>query len=293
MENLVWLSTNGKKEMEQELLRGRDMAGQLLEALTYDDKSNIISEVKGSNSKSLSTLIAGDLVRQILKSFTNTLLLLNNNQDSNHVAVTGRDVSDGAYKKLKTLNTEHPKGSNKRKSISATWEKTSSILIDDGYTWRKYGQKKITKAKYYRSYYRCTHMNDQQCEAMKHVQRTQEYPPLYKTTYYGHHTCKNYFQSNINLEPILCSDDSSVLLSFDNNIPSKQEYQVAPPSQLPRTQLLASIKEDPLKEIHDDYFDQNQLFLSENILSCYLKHTAMLLSAESFEFENVYDQFGF
>lgn len=108
MENLVWLSTNGKEAMEQELLKGLDMANQLLELLTFDDKSNIIRQVKGSNSSSLSTLVAGDLVRQMLKSFTNTLLLLNNNQDSNH-------VSAGAYKKLKTLNTEHPKESNKRK----------------------------------------------------------------------------------------------------------------------------------------------------------------------------------
>ncbi|XP_058773599.1 probable WRKY transcription factor 62 [Vicia villosa] len=292
MENLVWFSTNGKKAMEEELIKGRDMANQLLEVLTYDDdKSNVIKEVKGSNSKSLSTLIAEDLVREVLKSLTNTLLLLNNNQDSN-------DVSGGAYKKLKTLNsTKHPKESNKRKSTSATWEKTSSILIDDGHTWRKYGQKKITKSKYYRSYYRCTH-SDQHCEAMKHVQRTQESPPLYKTTYYARHTCKNSFYSDQNLEPNSPSDDSSVLLSFDNNDLIKQEYQLPPPLPLPP--ILASIKEDPMKEIHADYFDQNQFLLPENILSCnlevyfdYLKHTTMLLSTESFEFGNVYDQFGF
>ncbi|XP_058773600.1 probable WRKY transcription factor 62 [Vicia villosa] len=295
MENLVWLSTNGKKAMEEELLKGRDMANQLLEVLTYDDdddKSNVIKEVKGSNSKSLSTLIAEDLVREVLKSLTNTLLLLNNNQDSNDVP--GRDILDGAYKKLKILDTKHPKGSNKRKSISASWEKTSSILIDDGYTWRKYGQKKIRNGKYYRSYYRCTHMSDQHCEAMKHVQRTQENPPLYKTTYYAHHTCK----SSLHSELIFSSDDSSGLLSFDNNILIKQEYQL--PAPLPLPPIHASIKEDPMKEIHADYFDQNQFLLPENILSCnfevyfdYLKHTTMLLSTESFEIEKVYDQFGF
>ncbi|CAI8593265.1 unnamed protein product [Vicia faba] len=296
MENLVWLSTNGKKAMEEELLKGHNMANKLL---AFVDKSNIIKEVNGSNSKSLSTLIVGDLVRQILKSLSNTLMLLNNNQYSNHVPLTGRDISDGAYKKLKTLNTKQQKGSNKRKSISANGEKTSSILIDDGYTWRKYGQKKITKAKYYRSYYRCTH-SDQHCEAMKHVQRTQENPPLYTTTYYGYHTCKSSFHSDINLEPVISSVDSSVLLSFDNNILIKQEYQLPPPLPLLSPPLFASIKEDPMEEIHDDYFDQNQLFLPENILPCnfevyfdYLKHTTMLLTTESFEFENVYDQFAF
>jgi hypothetical protein len=36
------------------------------------------------------------------------------------------------------------------RSNAITWEKDSSILIEDGYEWRKYGQKKIMKAKYLR-----------------------------------------------------------------------------------------------------------------------------------------------
>jgi hypothetical protein len=36
------------------------------------------------------------------------------------------------------------------RSNALTWEKGSSILIEDGYEWRKYGQKKIMKAKYLR-----------------------------------------------------------------------------------------------------------------------------------------------
>jgi hypothetical protein len=114
--------------MEKELLRGRDMANQLLEVLTLDDKSNIRDMMKGTNLKSSSSKVlplnvAEDLVREVLKSFTNTILLLNNSQDSNDA----RDFSfsmnsnkleedlDGDYKKLKTLNTKNPKGSNKRK----------------------------------------------------------------------------------------------------------------------------------------------------------------------------------
>ncbi|XP_045800973.1 probable WRKY transcription factor 62 [Trifolium pratense] len=323
MDNLVWIPTNSKKAMEEELLRGRDMANQVLEVLTFDDKSNIIREIKGSNLKSSSSSkvlplsVAEDLVREVLKSFTNTILLLNNNQESNDVAVP---ITVGDYslstnchmveeeeedlgrscKKLKTLNTKNiPKGSNKRKSISPTWEKTTSILIDDGHAWRKYGQKKITNAKYFRSYYRCTHMDDQYCEAIKHVQRTQENPPLYRTTYYGHHTCTSSFHSNINLESNLSSDDSSILLSFDKNILNKQEYSFPQPPSPPSPRL-TSTKEEFKEEIHDDYFAQNQLFSPQNILSCdfevyfdYLRHVTMITSSESFEFENVYDQFGF
>jgi hypothetical protein len=128
MENLLWIPTNGKQAMEKELLRGRDMANQLLEVLTLDDMSNIREMMKGTNLKSSSSKVlplnvAEDLVREVLKSFTNTILLLNNSQDSNDA----RDFSfsmnsnkleedlDGDYKKLKTLNTKNPKGSNKRK----------------------------------------------------------------------------------------------------------------------------------------------------------------------------------
>jgi hypothetical protein len=55
MENLVWIPTNRKKAMEEELIRGRDMANQVLEVLSFDGKSNIIREIKGSNLKSTSS----------------------------------------------------------------------------------------------------------------------------------------------------------------------------------------------------------------------------------------------
>ncbi|WJX67721.1 hypothetical protein P8452_52165 [Trifolium repens] len=165
------------------------------------------------------------------------------------------------------------------RSSAPTWEKTTSILIDDGHTWRKYGQKRITNAKFIRSYYRCTHMYDQHCEAMKHVQQTQNNPPLYRTTYYGHHTCKSNFQSNINFEPILSSDSS--IISFDNNILDNQEHPFRSSPSLP---LLASVKGDPKEVIYDDPFTPNQLCSSENLQLCdfdvyfdYLKHATMQL----------------
>ncbi|CAL5201038.1 unnamed protein product [Lathyrus oleraceus] len=304
MENLGWFPTNGKKAMEEELIRGRDMANQLLEVLTFEDKSNIIRQVKGSNSKSskvLSKDVAQDLVREVLKSLTNTLLYLNKREDSNDESIVVRDFSfstnghkmeedlDGAYIELQTLNTKSSKGTKKRKLCAPTWEKTTSVLIDDGHTWRKYGQKMITNTKFFRSYYKCTN-NDQHCKAMKHVQRTQENPPLYKTTYYDYHTCKSYIQSDTNCEPIL-SCHSSMLLSFDNNIPNKQE-NLLPPSPLspsPSLPLLISSKEDSIESIQDDNFPQNQLFPYENLQLCefdvytdYLTHGNILSLSESF-----------
>lgn len=39
------------------------------------------------------------------------------------------------------------------RSSVPTWEKNSSILMEDGYTWRKYGQKMTMNAKYLRYIY--------------------------------------------------------------------------------------------------------------------------------------------
>lgn len=42
---------------------------------------------------------------------------------------------------------------------------------DDGYNWRKYGQKQVKGSEYPRSYYKCTHPN---CQVKKKVERSHE-----------------------------------------------------------------------------------------------------------------------
>ncbi|XP_074567832.1 putative WRKY transcription factor 41 [Curcuma longa] len=61
--------------------------------------------------------------------------------------------------------------------------------VDDGYSWRKYGQKDILGAKHPRAYYRCTNRNTQSCPATKQVQRSDEDPLLFNITYRGIHSC--------------------------------------------------------------------------------------------------------
>ncbi|XP_062232190.1 transcription factor WRKY19-like [Phragmites australis] len=61
--------------------------------------------------------------------------------------------------------------------------------LDDGLSWRKYGQKDILGAKYPRAYFRCTHRHTQSCLATKQVQRADGDPLLYDVVYHGAHTC--------------------------------------------------------------------------------------------------------
>ncbi|KAI3884750.1 hypothetical protein MKW92_005695 [Papaver armeniacum] len=61
--------------------------------------------------------------------------------------------------------------------------------LDDGYSWRKYGQKDILGAKYPRGYYKCTFQKNRGCSAMKQVQRSELDSSIFNVTYIGRHSC--------------------------------------------------------------------------------------------------------
>lgn len=63
--------------------------------------------------------------------------------------------------------------------------------IDDGYRWRKYGQKAIKNSPHPRSYYRCT---NPRCFAKKQVERSAEDPETITITYEGLHMHYSYTQ---------------------------------------------------------------------------------------------------
>ncbi|TKY65282.1 WRKY transcription factor 12 [Spatholobus suberectus] len=67
-------------------------------------------------------------------------------------------------------------------------------VLDDGYKWRKYGQKVVKNSLHPRSYYRCTHNN---CRVKKRVERLSEDCRMVITTYEGRHNHSPCDDSNL------------------------------------------------------------------------------------------------
>eukprot|EP00271_Cylindrocystis_brebissonii_P006174 TRINITY_DN1880_c0_g2_i1.p1 TRINITY_DN1880_c0_g2~~TRINITY_DN1880_c0_g2_i1.p1 ORF type:complete len:684 (-),score=96.81 TRINITY_DN1880_c0_g2_i1:1869-3920(-) len=82
--------------------------------------------------------------------------------------------------------------------------------MEDGYKWRKYGQKRVKGNPHPRSYYKCTHIG---CNVRKHIERSPQLPKEVMTTYEGRH--------NHELPPcwVTCADSSA-----------SQEQQTASPT---------------------------------------------------------------
>ncbi|XP_022635993.1 WRKY transcription factor 55 isoform X2 [Vigna radiata var. radiata] len=118
-------------------------------------------------------------------------------------SMAGREVEDSE----RTIGSEgdqgqgiHASSSRPRRSREGNQEK-KKILVpapqfgntemppEDGFTWRKYGQKEILGSKYPRSYYRCTHQKLYECQAKKMVQRLDHNANIFEVTYRGKHTC--------------------------------------------------------------------------------------------------------
>eukprot|EP01018_Ginkgo_biloba_P004836 Gb_17074 [translate_table: standard] len=93
------------------------------------------------------------------------------------------------YKRLQKARNE-PKYSLKIKSSGTT--------VDDGYKWRKYGQKAIKNSPHPRSYYRCT---NPRCSAKKQVERSVEDPETITITYEGLHLHYSYSHIQLSQPP--------------------------------------------------------------------------------------------
>ncbi|CAA2961294.1 probable WRKY transcription factor 53 [Olea europaea subsp. europaea] len=188
------------KSLMNELTQGRELAEQL--------------------RISLNTLCSSDescefLIQRIKNSYEKALSMLNNDDDL-----------DREFK-------EYQNTTRKRKAMTTSTKKVQLCpgigleeQLDDGYSWKKYGQKDILRAKYPRGYYRCSHGRGKGCIATKKVQRSNNDPTVVEITYIGEHTCNHVSSSNPT--PTLPEND----IFPDTNNQSFQAFNNLPPSSI-------------------------------------------------------------
>lgn len=192
-----------------ELSRGREVADQLRLMLRH--------------TPPLDPTPAQGLVAKILETFTHSLSMLSPTAAVSQLPPLKSEDSG----ETPPPPTKDRRGCYKRRRSSETWTKKTASLFEDGHAWRKYGQKVILNAKHPRNYFRCSHKFDQGCQATKQVQKIEDDPPLFRTTYHGRHTCKNLFNSShhhhYNIMMQQDDDHSPIMWSFaaDHDIDPK------------------------------------------------------------------------
>ncbi|XP_057805792.1 probable WRKY transcription factor 46 [Salvia miltiorrhiza] len=130
----------------------------------------------------------GFLIEKIVSCYDNALRLLSymdslqKGEDSTNLLHFGPTTEGYVPKKRKSLERWS-------EEVHVCCETSSEDQHEDGYNWRKYGQKDILGATHPRAYYRCTYRNTRSCLATKQVQRGEDDPSILKIVYKGKHSC--------------------------------------------------------------------------------------------------------
>ncbi|KAG9153127.1 hypothetical protein Leryth_012385 [Lithospermum erythrorhizon] len=95
------------------------------------------------------------------------------------------EVEQEQEKTKKQLKPKKKNQKRPREPRYAFMTKSEIDHLDDGYRWRKYGQKAVKNSPFPRSYYRCTSAT---CGVKKRVERSCEDQSIVVTTYEGTHT---------------------------------------------------------------------------------------------------------
>ncbi|RZR77955.1 hypothetical protein BHM03_00003174, partial [Ensete ventricosum] len=131
--------------------------------------------------------------------------------------------------------------------------------LEDGYRWRKYGQKAVKNSPFPRSYYRCTTAT---CGVKKRVERSSDDPTVVVTTYEGQHTHPS---------PIVpCGAHHAPprpppLLPAEPSMPSPHGFGLSSPVNTKEFQLplLSSYLEPPPLDFHRSAAPRNLVVTSD------------------------------
>ncbi|KAI3751187.1 hypothetical protein L2E82_22234 [Cichorium intybus] len=250
-------ASSNKKILIEELIKGRDSTKKLQNLLRQkiDDDGSVSAD---------------DLVMKILGSFSDSLSVLSACASgvlcpipvSKYVSSAcsdDRTCDSGESEKKPAPVVKDRRGCYKRRKTEDSRVKVVDT-IEDGYAWRKYGQKEILNAKFPRCYFRCTHKNEG-CKALKQVQQLEDGSQMFHITYFGHHTCQN-----LHKNPHMFSDSGALscfLLDFKN---SNTNHLPSSPSTITNAHITPSLEQegDSNNAQSDEHIPSNNYGQSSN-----------------------------
>ncbi|KAF3436562.1 hypothetical protein FNV43_RR23654 [Rhamnella rubrinervis] len=133
---------------------------------TTKESSEALNQPATPNSSSISSASSEALNEEQTKTV---------DQEEEH------DDQQNTKKQLKAKRTNQKR---QREPRFAFMTKSEVDHLEDGYRWRKYGQKAVKNSPFPRSYYRCTSAS---CNVKKRVERSFSDPSVVVTTYEGQH----------------------------------------------------------------------------------------------------------
>lgn len=139
---------------------------------------------------------------------------------------------------------------------------TEENVIEDGYRWRKYGQKLVKGSTYPRSYYRCTASG---CKVRKHTERSKDDPKILVTTYDGVHN------------HAMQTKNGRSLIGMDQGLKLEQEVRKKTSKDLPKSGEDIPFLEGPVQSAVDMAAD----YLFEGEDSSFLRTLNMQDNASS------------
>ncbi|KAG8658320.1 probable WRKY transcription factor 20 [Manihot esculenta] len=147
-----------------------------------EDRSDKISSLPGGDDKSSSAF--GQVPNTIEPNNAPELSPVMANDDS----IEGAEDEDDSFSKRRKMDTGGFDVTPVIKPIREPRVVVQTLsevdILDDGYRWRKYGQKVVRGNPNPRSYYKCTNAG---CPVRKHVERASHDPKAVITTYEGKH----------------------------------------------------------------------------------------------------------
>ncbi|KAL7587809.1 hypothetical protein Lser_V15G37333 [Lactuca serriola] len=119
-------------------------------------------------------------------SMSNPLVSTSSSEDRPESSAASGDAASGGQPPSSDTGGKVKKKGPKRirQQRFAFMTKSEIDHLEDGYRWRKYGQKAVKNSPFPRSYYRCT---NSKCTVKKRVERSSTDPTTVITTYEGQH----------------------------------------------------------------------------------------------------------